>query len=879
MYTEGTTFKINDPRLLQHRPPRLLLAGTLIKFCQGIKLGHLDANLAVDILSENSLLPYMIGRTKSFLDLSLGRSTNASKIGDLIVSEECLRGSYELCKSFLEFVHLTICDSSYRDTTKTMLASVIYIANEIYTGHPLWSYKDINDMNQISCLCTKIFHRIISDLKDSSPKIKYGDLEIVCIISLSQNQGHKQLLDVIVGGKSAIKKRIEQVNVTNDISFQESPVVVSVRQSLVIFKKLLSHSRLMKEYLNTETKSQLNSSPSNYQHGASNSDAPITNIERALFDTNIRPGLLQHLFSYIYQSEDSSTACLAVDLINNIAKKFSMSLMACLGSEADKVCEFFVQCLGNKEASVDLGVPILKLLSTCVKHQPGLIELFLNFKKETKGDGSISQEKTHKINISESIKVVMDLLKDCSGRKEDAQKLLHTYVMKFILTFWQKNHSAIEQLDEADQFWESVTQPLVRFLETNYSQNDPEDPQANTLEVAQAMNDKLTSYALMILAREIFCLNAGISERKMSTSLCNILDTFAKKNFMGKYSSFIRKKYALISSNLAKSEDYDCLLTAWRDFLVSFAKYRPFNIEEGTQNQIIGDVLAFMTTEIHLGEKLDKKRIVAAGDILLLLWTKWSPKNLHDDNIFNTIHNLLYLVSLHKEYVPFSFLLAFQSTLNLYLVRHQAYLGASKRTFDLLSPALDLMHFSLRIMEKYLHSQFMDGKYDYKLGPESRLCYVSIMLVRFIIDASKHDVNLWISYLQENLKADDLVQFLTYLMTKRAGKVCSTIIDPEICRSIVDLLLCLSSLTEATVYLNKSSLVNQIIDLILRHGNIQQSHAAILDEISKTTLSTRALRPKAREHHHISIILAILRSQLSNEQNQQQTQQQTQSQL
>lgn len=775
------------------------MASTLTNLCKEVKSGSLDAKVVVDILNQYQLLPYTIGHTKNLLDVSLGRNTNASKVGDIIVSEECIRGDYKLCIAFLEFVLTIIQDQKYSDNSNAMLAALTYICNEIYTSYQIWTYRNIEDMERILCLCTEIFHQIVSSTKDnSSSRRDYSDLQIVCIINLSQNQAHKQLLDVIVEGKKSIKKKIDKFNLKDERSLSVTPVVNCIRQSLFIFNKLLIHSKFTKEFCDTASGQQpANHTPtlSQYQHGASSSSAPMTNIEKALFDTSIRPGLLQQLFSYIYQDQDCKTACQAVDLIKNIAKKFSMSLMACLGSEADRVCEFFLNNLGNKEANVDLEISILDLLSTCVKYQPGLIELFLNYRHD--------QEKSpnDKTKDDSSLRVVVNLLKDCREGKDETQKQLHSYLMKFILTFWQKNHSAIDQFNNAPDFWESVIDPLIKFLECDT--NDRGETIGSN-DKTQASKDRLNSYAMMILAREIFSLNSTTSsDRKISPQLKAGLDEISSKNFIGKYSTFVRRKYEHIGSNLGQSDDYNRVFTAWRDFLTSYSKYNASDIKEMVREQVIDDIMCCMKTELRLGEQLDKERIAAIGETLLLVWTRWMPKSAGGDSTFQSIHELLYLTDSCKDNLPFSFLLTFQSTLNLYLVRHRDYLIDSRKAFDLMVPALQLMQTSLRVMEKYLidqGNQVLD--YSYKPGIESRLCQASIMTLRFIIDVSRKNVNLWISYIQTNLKTDSMIQFLILLMNKRAG--------PEICLSLVELLLCLSTIKETADYLNKAAFLSQV---------------------------------------------------------------------
>lgn len=797
---DSLVFRI-DEKLLQHRPPRLTLAATLNSLSQRIKLGDLNANFVVDILDEHRLLPYIISNVRNLHNISLGGNTNASKIGDIIVSEECIRGSYDLTIAFLEFIFTVVQCPDYKDSSKTMLASVTYMANEIYPSHTIWIYKNISDMNRILCLCTDIFNHIIAKVTQCSE----DSIQIVCVLSLSQNQAHKQLLNVIVDGKDSIHKASIEPRNDTETSSEDDQIIKCARQSLFIFNRLLSSGDLIKRYCDSEV-IQPNSSPGNYQHGASSASTPITNVEKALFDTSIRPGLLQHLFSYIYQKVDGSAACLTVDLIKNIAKKFSMSLMASLGSEAEKVCEFFINCLDDENTNVDLEVAILDLLSTCVKYQPGLIEMFLTFKNVTPNNNTADK------GGSTALDVVMKLFGRCQQVQDDAHKLIHTYLMKFILTFWQKNHSAVDQLDKAQAFWESVTYPLINFLKTELVNNNSNAATRSTIySNSQALIDKLNSYSLMILARGIFGFSVGVNDRKMNPKLNDRFKELSEQSLLSKYSAFIKNRYSNIRENLSKGEDYSRLLSGWRDFLVSYAKFQPFETSQSVKDQIVEDLLTCLASELQLAEEVDKVRVAVIGETILLIWTKWMQLDSYSDDIFKAIHQILYLTDTCKEHLPFSFLLTFQSTLNLYLLKNRKRLLETRQSFDFIVPALQLTHFSIRVVEKSAMKQtegsiqleqlatFDEG---YKPSVESRLCQASIMTLRFIIDVSRSDVDLWLSYLQTNLRTDSIVEFLALLMNRRFG--------PEICLAIVELLLCLSTIHETADYLNKSALVEQV---------------------------------------------------------------------
>jgi len=768
--------------------------------------GEIAAGTVVDILDENRLLPYIIGDTANMALVASGQMTSASKIGDIIVSEECIKGTYQLCLSFLKFVSTILKSPDYVDTTRTMLASLTYIANEIYPNHQIWTYREIADMYHILRLCTEIFYQVVvaasskderlevslcaadhTEERNQKAKSMISDLKVVCILSLSEGQAHRQLLDVIVEGKQAIEKIKTNTDPIREQAVRESEIVDYVRHSLSIFDNLL----LCCDHYKTDMNLNGAKHPSKDNNDQSTT---MTCIEKALFDTSIRPGLLQRLFGYVYQKEDTKTACIAADLVKTIARKFSMSLMACLGSEADKVCEFFITCLDSKESRTDLQIAIMDLLSTCVRHQPGLIELFLNFRRDqtSEGDHSANNRKHF-----ETLKVIKDLLEHCSERQSnDSTKSLHTHVMNFVLTFWQKCHSAIEQFDTVDDFWDLISRPLMHFVETDMSELIGT---ANVYDTNKAQNDKLYSYALMIIARELFNTSSGITERKLNPKLRARLDDLNAKKLLSIYSTFIVKRYSGLNSNLDKSKDYNRLMSAWRDFLTSYSKFKPFEVNQQVKNQIVSDLLACLTIELRLVENLDRERVAFIGETLLMIWPKWIGSESASDDLFRFIHELLYLVDVAKEHLPFSFLLTFQTTLNIYLLRSRDYLLQSKRSFDLLVPALQVMQFSLKIMEKF--SSNVDSRY-YKPGIESRLCQASITTLRFIIDVARPHVEIWISYLKTNLKTDALIQFLALLVKKRIGT--------EVCLSLVELLLCLASIQQTSDYLNKSDLLSQV---------------------------------------------------------------------
>ena len=69
-----------------------------------------------------------------------------------------------------------------------------------------------------------------------------------------------------------------------------------------------------------------------------------------------------------------------------------MSMLACLGSEAEAVRQHFLSKLDAVTEDVRVKVALLDFLAVCVKHQPGLIEMFVNVDPEDENDETEAME-------------------------------------------------------------------------------------------------------------------------------------------------------------------------------------------------------------------------------------------------------------------------------------------------------------------------------------------------------------------------------------------------------------------------------------------------------------------------------------------------------
>ncbi|KAG9510634.1 40S ribosomal protein S7 [Fragariocoptes setiger] len=766
-----------DVLTLHRRPPRVYVAACLRLLSSQIRRKLLKASDILNKIQDRRLLPYMVGLTHKLVDITVGRDTNASTIGELIASEECIRGQYELCKAFLEFITVLLADPCHKSFEQTLLASVIYILNEIYPSHHLWSYEDASDSKAMSRLCTGVFHQILSNAGDDSSD-KKSQLELVCIIGLIQTHPHLQLLSTIKNGEQIIKAAIEQTG--SDIVLTVDDHVIMLRQSLSILNRLLIYNDIVGDHCNitefTDGSNELN------VHGVKVSrkqtSIPMTAIVKVLFATNSRPNLLLQLFYYIYQQYDPSLACLAIQVLKRIAKKFSLSLMACLGAEAESICDFFLSRLEGVTEDLNLKVAILDFMSTCVQYQPGLMEMFLNYsntKPESAG----------------CIQAVMNMLEEKKTNKYHCSKDLHAASLKFILTFWQGQHSAIATLDRMKDFWTLVTFPLVEF--------SPQIQSGTPSKLSNINDEKLCCYVLMILAREIFYLKGIPTDRTINPELIWIFNQFAQSQVLATYSNHL-KKICHDPSRL-NDADINMVLSGWRDFLVSCNKHNPFVMSSDMKLKIYLDTMSMLEDQLGMIMAIDKQRMSLVSETLFFTSHYWLSDRNVSNSAYEKFHHLLYLVDGDKDSIPFAALVTFMASFNVYLIKDDVNLKQKTNLSDLIVPTVQILEFSVQLYQKHIVASR-----NMLSTVESNLCLLSILCLRSIMSMACKDASLWVPFIRTNFKAELFGQILTSLLERKE--------DPEVCHAIFELLTTMCSISETATFVNSCNILEQIFSKI-----------------------------------------------------------------
>ena len=294
----------------------------------------------------------------------------------------------------------------------------------------------------------------------------------------------------------------------------------------------------------------------------------------------------------------------AMRLLSTIARIFPMSLLACLGSDAEAIRDILIFRLESQTEDVKLKVAIIGMyftvlftlsrslilffhapllanedfFSACVESQPGFIQLLIGAKnvqmlnvnagKERVGGRDLTKEEkeqNEKISlVSESgcLDPILQLLKE--SREKNLNEL-HLATVTFVLNLWMHCRViAITHLKTRDFFWTDLTWPLFQRL-------------------PQAAEPKRTICAAIfrIISSEIYICGGKVDGRLMT-----VLEKFTEEKedyfsmWCGVALESIFNTTTGASSMFAKlcdnsESNHVALLAAWKSFLVVLTKDQP----------------------------------------------------------------------------------------------------------------------------------------------------------------------------------------------------------------------------------------------------------------------------------------------------------------
>ncbi len=416
-------------------------------------------------LSESGLFPHFTGRGGLLRARRAGESDPASAaqaddcddlspglVGSLLAQQECVSGEYPLTTAFLDLL-LTCVVKNHGggggDRAHPATASVVYVARDMFASYRQWRFVDPVEREVFGQKILALFKAFLRE--DDGDKSRGLTRKTLCR-SLIAPAPLQALLQLVGTGDRPIRALLESQ------SSWESGVGVElsrlVNVAIVVFDRLLvlssadvsSSSRL-------EEISELLCSP------------PASGPRQEHF--------LLTLAHYIYHSHSCELPVSAMHLLGTVARMFPMSLLACLGGEAEAVRDILVYRLESQTEDASLKVAIVDLFSACVNSQPGFIQLLIGIKQDVHvvGDKKPLAKNEEAKNVAVQLvseqgclRIVLQLLDTVtSAASEDGDKFeeLHLSLVNFVLNLWQHQHIlAMSHLRKQPEFWNRLSWSL-----------------------------------------------------------------------------------------------------------------------------------------------------------------------------------------------------------------------------------------------------------------------------------------------------------------------------------------------------------------------------------------------------------------------------------
>lgn len=532
-----------------------------------------------------NFFPYMIEISQNIPKLASGLYTNNSILGQIVAAVECVIGQYSLLLAFLKlFNEIAKSYQKHIEEESVFLGCLVYILQDIFPSFHKWRYVKHGIKEKIGQLCLDIFHKILFIKKNE--KEKKLRIQGVCVYSLLHLASSQALLRIVCTGESTVQQAI-QAHVSDGIG-QE--LIVLVHYSLSVLNRLL----LMK-YRYNENKNEL---------------TPISPLEHVLFSQThhySQPHVALIVAYYAFQHYSPRLATLAVQLLKRFAKEFPMSLLACLGTEAEAICDHYLLRLSSATEDVRLKVAIIEFLTVCISHQPGLIERFINI--------TITIDKSDKEkNLNSCLHSVLEILKDKQEKLVYIPEDLHCAAVEFFHALWTRHQLLAEdKLKKNENFWTLLCDPL--FQEHQHS--------------------RLIAYIIRTLALEVYNTYT-FSDNKLDPNVKSVLEKLVKKSLV-KLSKFVHRclnplldsdiNHSLNISDVSFiseiSPDGYILLKCWKDFLLVATKFfkGELTINKNDQISIMEDILESLRLE--LSNIVNTRTLVLLAELYLLLLQKW----------------------------------------------------------------------------------------------------------------------------------------------------------------------------------------------------------------------------------------------------------------
>ncbi|KAK6196211.1 hypothetical protein SNE40_001479 [Patella caerulea] len=508
-------------------------------------------------IKQTGFLPYMTENLDNLGEILSGRGLHAGLYGTILARTECIEARYPLTEAVLKFITNLIEPLTRSDQEEELVPTILYILREIFPVFRKWRFSQSNSRESLGQKCLDLFHKILNFLHLQKKAEKKGlQLQEVCVYSLLFTEAGRALLEIIAIGVDNIELALSQQGSATEGAGIEQIELIQIAFS--VLNRLL----LLKP-----------------------PDLPVSPVEHAL---SSQPAGRQHqhvvatIAQYIYHRHNPKLPTLALVLLKRLAMVSPMSILACLGSEAEPVRDMFLSRLQALSEDLRLKVVILEFLSVCIEYQPGLIEIFLNVQSSNSNDGK-KQDLT--LGKTSCLQTVLNLMENKKQSTYQCPSDLLCACTDFMQSLWSGlRERAMEVLRAKETFWLSIFFPLERNL-------------LKSAETGQFDADemKTVAHCLKVLAQEFFVMSSD----KLDSRLKKSCQQLAKDKRLEHISECVRD--SLISegkkNKTAPDEITDdptlLLLLSWKNFLITNSKFKvdELQLTDRVKEKILEDLL------------------------------------------------------------------------------------------------------------------------------------------------------------------------------------------------------------------------------------------------------------------------------------------------
>ncbi|KAH6927605.1 hypothetical protein HPB50_006156 [Hyalomma asiaticum] len=504
-------------------------------------LAHKNPKTAWQRLVATGLLPALSTKPKSVEELIKGYMVTDNVLSQAMASQERVIGDHPVCLAFLKLLG-TVAETFVETVDEDFLACLAVVLQDIFPSFHKWWYNRAHDRDIIGHRCLNIFHRLLP----VSAKLKadtVGSTEL-CVYGLLHGESCPALLRLIVSAEEFVARAVE---------FEGSRHSKDLLNSVRLCFSLLNRLLLLGAGAGSPLEQRLLVSPSQTAGGA--------------------PSLTVFVARFLYLRFDPRLCTLAVQLLKRIAKLYPMSLLACLGRDAESFRDQLLLRLSKDTEDVRLKLAILQLLAVCTRTQPGLFELLLGTttsapmsvptsapSSSSSGDASQSS-----LCLGLCLGEVVQILKTKREGKDYCPPELHCSCIEFIHSLWACHQlRAMELLRKDKSFWSLVCFPLMG-------------------EAVATQECRLVAFIFKTLALELYH-SKSVLDPNVKTVLDKVKEGPPIKAWSKLVTSGLQPGGGNISLDASAisiadaSEMFDpatdsvLLLSGWRDFCVILAK-------------------------------------------------------------------------------------------------------------------------------------------------------------------------------------------------------------------------------------------------------------------------------------------------------------------